>query len=417
MDKIHNPDTKSEQQEAPQSARDSIRAALDEHKEKLAKVEEKSALVKEPVEEKTEQKTSTKEVKEDKAVSDKVAAKSDVEEKITKEDTSTTEIKDSKEDKVEPVEPKSEAKTKVPFGLPKDIRAEWDKLSPNTQQYLSKVVKENLDNKALEGRKSHMREVEQVLTPYMPQIQQVGVSPAQVVKRLLDYTDALASPRHKYAAIQSLAANYGIDLSVFAAAQEDTSQNTQNNQPLKQTQNQNQNQNQQVYIPPEIDNKLNTILERFDQIDGSQRNANDKAALDFVNAWAGHDAASNEYTNKPYFPYVRQAMFNLISSGTVPMVNGQLDLDGAYDLACYADPKIRELIEEDRISAIRQEQINNQAKQQQAVQKAKLAGSSIRSGAPAPVNRQPNSNRSSMNGKPTTVRDSIRQALHESRNA
>lgn len=406
-----SPDNSQTQPEAATSVRDSITAAVSEIKDReqkevkvdLAPTDPKEAL--EP------------EVKKDDKSSEEVVGTKEVKTQPTKaeDDNKSKEVK--KEEVQKETSEKKEAadnqqqqpKQKVPFGLPKDIRAKWDTYDADTQAYLSKVVKENLDTKASEGRRAHMRDVEQVLNPYLPAIQQNGVTPAQLVKRLLEYSDLLASPQYKYQAIQHLAHNFGIDLTLFGSQEEGQGQQ----QKTQQTQ---EIQNTQLYAP-ELERKVDYLVDKLNQQEISQRtvqqSANDRAAADYVNQWAGFNPTTNEYTNKPYFPYIRQTMFQLLSSGAVPIVDGQIDLDGAYEAACNINPEIRELIEEDRQNALRAEAAKRQQQQQQALQKAKLAGSSIRPGAPAPINR--NINTKTINGKPLSVRDSIRQAVQEHR--
>ena len=395
------------------SMRDTIRAAIDEQKEKMASSEEKKDIPlqdKESIEQKTEQKLEVKEVEEEKApAEEKKEEKALVEEKIV-EAKEGIDKKETKEEKG--VTEKETKEKKVPFGIPKEIRANWQNFDENTQKYLAKVTKENLDLKSSEGRKySHLRDIDAVLTPYTPEMQRIGVTPAQVVKRLLEYSDALASKQYKYAAVAKLAKDFDIDLTVFGNQRKD------NQQQQQYEQQDDQQQLDQNYIPPELDNKLNMILDKFAQAETSQRSTNDKAASDYVNTWAGFNSATSEFEKKPYFPYVRQQMYQLIASGSVPFINGQIDLDGAYEAACHVNPEIREFILEDHTQSIAKNMENKKQQQTQAIQKAKAAGASIRPGAPAPIQKQISNSRSNNSGQQTSVRDSLRQALSEVRGA
>ena len=64
-----------------------------------------------------------------------------------------------------------------------------------------------------------------------------------------------------------------------------------------------------------------------------------------------------------------------IASGAVPLKNGAVDLDGAYQFASAADPEIREQLYAERSAAERK------AQREQA-ERARRAGSSLGGAAP-----------------------------------
>ena len=384
-----------EQEQAPVSTRDAIKAAIQEQKDKIAQDEASKPVVRtedkqEPVVDKVE--------KPDKAAPEKVVTE--------QPEKPTTEAKDKVDKPDAGKEPTQKAK--VPFGIKKEIREKWDTYDETARQEIARLTKENLDFKSNEGRRSpHSREVETVLTPYMPEMQRLGVTPGQVVKRLLEYGDALASPQQKYFAIAKLAHDFGVDLTVFSKQQQQqTEQNPDNPQ---------QQQQVEYVVPPEIENELVSLREKIAQVEGSRRTADDKTASNYINQWAGFDPNTSEYTKKPYFPYVRQTMHNLIASGSVPISNGAIDLDAIYEVACYANPEIRERMVEDQNRAIASAAEQQRQKQIEAAKKAKFAGSSIRSGAP--INATQKNQTKTNSGKPLSVRDAIVLAMNESRNA
>ena len=401
-------DTGQEQQievqdKTPQTTRESIRAAIDEVKEKESQEESREKPVVSQTADpsiKGKEAAEPTEIKEVKQVEQKESEQLELDLGDKKTDKKA-EVKDERESIKEP---------KAPFGTPKELRAKWTTLDQDTQGYVSKLLKENLDLKSESGRKSHLRDVDTVLQPYMPELQKLKVSPAVLVKRLLEYSDALAAPQYKYAAIARLAQDFNIDLGVFGPQQQQTQQNTQQNK--QQTQQQTEQTQQEYYIPPEVDQKLDTILDKFGQLENNQRSASDVSAKNYVDSWSGFNQNTNEYTKRPYFPYVRQAMHQLIANGTIPVENGTVDLDKAYETACFLNQEVRERISEDynRDKA----QIAEQKKQQQikAAQKAKFTGSSIRSGAPLP-NRSGDNIKSNSGKQPVSIRDSIRAALQE----
>lgn len=394
IDKTAQNDPKTEDDKAPESARESIRAAVAEHREKeqkALKAQELDPIKKEEVKEPVVDPVKKEEPKE---------VKESVVEPVKKEEPKVDDIK--VDDKVEPVG--DVKKSKAPFGLPKNVRSKFDSADPEIQEYLGKLVKETMDIKANEGRRAPMRDVEQVLAPLLPEMQQIGVSPAQFVKRLVDYTYALAHPQAKYNAIAQLAHDYQIDLTLFGA---EGVKNKDDNKVEQTVDN----------IPPELTQKLDTIINRFSQLETTHKSDNEKVALDTINTWAGYDPATKEFKSRPFFPVVRQTMHSLIASGTVPLKDGKIDLDGAYDAACFAHPEVRDYIMEEQGVKMQTEQLRQQQAQQQQVIRAKNAGSSLRPGAPAL--RSPNTVTSKLNskGQPLTVRDSLRQAIAQMREA
>lgn len=389
-----DPNAQADAGDKPESMRDTIRAAFAEQKEKEKDLKAQETDPKEPKVE-----TDPKEPKEpEKKDEPKEPEKVEGDPKEPKEPDKV------ETDPKEPKEPKIEAKVKIPFGLPKAIKDKFDKIDPEVQEYLSKTVKENLDNKANEGRRAPMREVEQALAPIMQEMQQAGVTPAQFVKRMVDYTYALAHPQAKYNAIAQLANDYQIDLSLFSKRNDDDpSKTVDDNQPVDT-------------IPPELNAKLDSIINRFSQLETTQKSDNEKAAVEQINGWAGFDPSTKEFKAKPYFPYVRQTMHSLIASGAVPLKDGKIDLDGAYDAACYAHPEIREHMVDEQNKAAQAEVLRQQQQKQQQIDRARNAGSSLKPGAPGA--RSPNTNSISKvnaKGQPNSVRDSLRQAIAQMR--
>jgi hypothetical protein len=91
-----------------------------------------------------------------------------------------------------------------------------------------------------------------------------------------------------------------------------------------------------------------------------------------------------------------------IQSGAVPLLNGKVDLDGAYQFACAADPEIREELYKERLGAERK------AQREQA-EKARRSSASLSPFAPGSNNSvgAPKSKRG------RSVRESILDAQDE----
>lgn len=383
--------------EPPQSARESIRAAMDEVKEKADETSkpEQKATDDKVVDPKAEKKVDDPKLLEQKETSEKVE-KPVVETSVEKKEEVKAEDK-----KEEPEKPKKAA----PFGLPKGIRAKWETTDPEIQDYLAKTVKENHEVKSNQGRKAYLNDVDQVLTPYMPQLQKLGASPAQLVQRLLQYSDALSNEQLKYQAVAKLANDFGIDLSLFGKKQAD--------------QNQPADQNAGDYVEPsQLEQKVDMLINHFSQMQTTHRTDNDKAANETVNQWSGFDPTTNEYKAKPFFPHVRQMMAQIIQAQTVPLVNGKIDLDGVYEAACYAHPEVREYMLEEQARSEEAKKLEEQKKQAAAIAKAKNAGTSIKPAAPTlrlPSQAPQKTNHNT--GQQLSVRDSLRAAIAEAREA
>ena len=79
-------------------------------------------------------------------------------------------------------------------------------------------------------------------------------------------------------------------------------------------------------------------------------------------------------------------MAQLIQSGAVPLKDGQVDLDGAYDMALYANPEIRAQVlaaqEAEKAKQLKAKQEAAKKAQEAEVAKARKAGVSLGGGAP-----------------------------------
>lgn len=388
------------------SLRDSIRSAMDTEKERIAdeakdiKASETDpkAEKQEEVKEEVKQEEVKEEPKEEKSSEPKEPKKDEKEpsEPKAKDTKEATEVK-AEEKKPDEKEPRKEVK--APFGVPKGVREKFATLDQDTQEFIVKTAKELHELKSNEGRKTYLKEVDQVLEPYQQALRNINVSPANLVKRLLEYTDALSNPQYQQAAMLNLAKDFNIDLIKLVDDLAD-SQKTAEANPAATS------------VPPEVIQKIDAMAAELDSMKSRKTTDNDKAAEDTVNTWAGFDPASNEYKTKPYFPYVRKAMHSLIASGSVPLVNGRIDLDAAYDAACFAHPEIRELIIEDQNKA---KEAALREKQQQQVTKAKDAGVSIKPGAP--VQRAPVQQKKPGTNKYVPAGESLRAAIAELRNS
>lgn len=407
-------ETQQEQRQERVSVRDSINAAIEEHSEIESKQQDKDIEEKEDKKEKKLKKDDDTEV---------VDTTSEDEDKIKKEKKIKDKnlIEEASEEQDKEIQEQKEPKVaKAPAGLPKDIKDTWATLPPNVQQFVTRINKESADQKAAHGRDiARYKEMDAAIAPYLPSIQQLGVTPAQTVDRLFQWMNALAGPS-KYQAIQQLAGDFGIDLQAMYMPKQNQQQN-QNQQQQDNTQQQEQ-QDQVSNTDPRLVEALQAMYDKIYGLEENTMRQREQVAAQSVNNWAGLQQ-DGTYKNKPYFPQVRQMMFTLLSSGSIPTINGNLDLDAAYDQACYAIPEIRQLIMDEQ-------EETKQAKLEEARQKKALADKAKLSKAKSlNVSLKPASPTGNFNGAniganigankqrnakgPTSVRDSILSAVRE----
>lgn len=296
-----------------------------------------------------------------------------------------------------------------PPGWTKAAKAAWNNLPPEVIESVAKREQEVSDGfreygekvKKFEGIEKDYNEINRSFQGREPELQRLGVSKAQVVSQMFQWIDALSHSDRNYARSQliQLGKNYGIDLSTptTVTKKEDKEVST---------------------LPPEfqefasnLDNKFKTIEDKI-TTDARQRaeqqtRAQQEAANQFVANWA---------KDKPHFQTVRQAMFGLLQSGSIPLKDGQLDLDEAYNQAVYANPVTREAIkkeaEEAEAKKADAEKREKELKQLRKVNKAKTASSSISTRAPTGGVLKAGERK---DGKPPSVRDSIKKSLAELR--
>jgi hypothetical protein len=221
---------------------------------------------------------------------------------------------------------------------------------------------------------------------------QNNVTPAQAISQLFKWHMELAGP-NKVQAFQQLAKSFGLDPATIAAAPAAAE---------KPADGANPDNTIPENLRPVITN-LESRLKAFEE--------KDSAAM--------QNAAKQTWTNwskdKPHAEKVRGLMANLINSDLAliqagqPQISntikdGSIDMDEAYQAATYAHPEVRAAL-------LQEEQARRDKETRAAAEKARKAGASLKSGAPAgTVNGNPNNA-----PKVETVAESIRRALAEVR--
>lgn len=339
-----------------------------------------------------------------------------------KEDDDNQEIKkeskkEEKQDKVEELENKEEKeeledkkvspqpKLKPPPGWTKEGKTAWSSLAPDIQKSVIKREEEFSNGIAqYSGKAKAYDELDAVLATRREAIKRFGVSEAQTVDRLFSWFENLSNPdpEAKHNAFKALATNFGADLSRFAPQQQIQQTTVTDNQDPAAKLIQEFNQN--------LDKKfgdINNQFKTFEQQQAAQQQANAKReAENFINQWA---------VGKTHFQKVRTEMFGLIQSGAVPLKSdGTLDLDTAYARAVRANDEVYELFKEEEAEKTRQDTLKKQRAEKDKLEKARRAGSSLKSAAPT-GSLNGTQLKARGNGKIPTAGESIRAALAELR--
>jgi hypothetical protein len=351
--------------------------------------------------------------KEDADIDDSDSTKDKREEGKSAKKVSSGERSASKEHREEqralektPKEPDKDTVEPPPFWKIKG-RSTWDKLSPEDKKVLTAREQEVSNGFAqYSQRVKSFDELERAIAPRRQMIREFGVSEAQTVDRLFQWMENLGSqnPAHKANTFKRLAANFGIDLNqlVDSSSSENTQPNVTSNDPPEWFE----------QYAGQVGQEIGGLKQHI----ASQQQA---AADNLVYSWA--TATDNDGTKlRPYFDEVRELMAHLSASGIVPLKNGMIDLDGAYDAATKLNPDITALIQKDASEKAAKEA---KAKAEKDVQerakrlaKARNAGSGFKSAASSmAVVTQSNARLNGAGGpkKNPSVRESIRAAIQE----
>lgn len=380
-------DEQDRQDDAPKDIRGALKNAFKEASEK-----DEDGQKEDDKQEDTstnEQKTKRSRAKSDRSDA-KVLPKSDNEQGDSEKSESTDEDNKTKEEKTEAskIEPPPYWKNKG--------KSVWDKLSDQDKNLLVAREKEVSDGFAQISQKvKSFDEMEKVLAPRAQTIQQFGVSQAQVVDRLFSWMEALGHPNPsvKYNSFKELANSFGIDIAQLSP---------------KQPQSQDGEVETDPNTPPEwFSEYVQNTEAKIGALNQSITSQQQAAADAYVSNWA---------SNKPHYSKVSQLMGQLVASGVVPLKNGQVDLDGAYEKAILLHPEVSAQIQleaEEKAKADAKAKADKEAKEKaDKLARAKKAGAGLKPAAPS----QPLQS-AKLNGKnkPTSVKDSIRAALEDLR--
>lgn len=301
--------------------------------------------------------------------------------------------------------------TPAPESLPKEAKAEWDKTPPAVQ---AAFVKREQDMAAgVEQLKQRYTLIDQAIAPHNDALRQMNATPADAVNRMFLWFKALAGKPAD--AFPALAQSMGVDWKTLIGGQQqqpgapepaaNTAGAPEIPEPVK------------AYVG-QLEQRLQQLTTYVQQVDGRFGNVeqnintqNQARTEENLNLWS---------KDKTYFDEVRIDMAKLIETGVVPLKNGQVDLDTAYERAIYFNPEVRaKVLAEQQQANVQVQQQSRQAAttaQQTQVNKSRKAGVSL------PASTTPGSTNGSLGGaakkKPgekLSVRDSLKAAVAQLR--
>ena len=271
---------------------------------------------------------------------------------------------------------KTTPETTPPEAFSKEAKAEWAKVPPTVQAAILK--RETDTTKGVEELKNKYKDIDTALSPHMEAIRKHGHTQGQAISQLFGWFQALAG--NPDVAFPALAKSFNYDLAKFApkpAATPDPAATAAaaGTQPAGT-------------VSPEVQKYIDAVKAEVEQLKqafgqeltglkGTFQQQNEAKTNEILMSWA---------KDKPHFEAVRALMAQLIQSGAVPLKEGQVDLDGAYDRAIWANPEVRTLIQAEQLAAAEKERKAKAdaalKKQQEEVTKARKAGVSVGGTAP-----------------------------------
>jgi hypothetical protein len=282
-----------------------------------------------------------------------------------------------------------QAQSAAPKAWSKEEKALWNDLPEAARAAITR--READTEKGVNELRTRYQEIDTAIAPYKAVMTQNNVTPGQAINQLFKWHMELAGP-NKVEAFRQLAKSFGVDPATIAAAPATTEKPKDANPDNSIPEN----------LRPVITN-LETRLKTFEERESA---AMQNAAKQTWQNWS---------KDKPHAETVRVLMANLINSDLAfiqagqPQIsntikNGSIDMDAAYEAAKYAHPEVRAAI-------IQEDQAKRDKEARAAAERARKAGASLKSGAPA----GPISTNSSAAPRNETVAESIKRALAEVR--
>ena len=266
-----------------------------------------------------------------------------------------------------------------PQHWPNDFKEQFEKMDATGQHLFMKRYKDlegdyTKKTQSLAKYRKRQEAFDEIMKPHMDDFSRAGMDEVGAVRQLLAAHDYLRKDPKQ--AIQWLAKNYGVDMSEVGL---DTAEDDYADPQVKALQ-------QQVA-------QLQGFLNQQQQTQMQSVQQNTQSMID---QFAGEKDA-NGNPKHPHFSEVRDRMGVLIQGNQAP------DLATAYDMAVYADPKLRQSLMDNYAETKTQKKVKTEA-----VAKAKKAQRSTVRGNAAPAEK----------ALPTgmSVRDTIMKSIQQLEN-
>jgi hypothetical protein len=226
----------------------------------------------------------------------------------------------------------------VPAAWAKEAKAEWEKLPPAVQQAVTK--REEDVKKGVDELKGKYADLDQALAPHIPVIRQHGHTPAQAVQQMFSWFQALsANPDAAFPALQKSFNWQPKVAAAAAAAQPGTAAPAvgADGKPVAPAA-----AAQPEAVSPAVQQYIDGIRQELLQLKqgvGQQLGTMQQSFAAQQEAKT-QEILGNWAKDKPHFEKVRGVMAQLIQSGAVPLKEGRVDLDGAYEKAVRLNDEI-----------------------------------------------------------------------------
>ena len=316
-------------------------------------------------------------------------------EPVSEEDEPGKEASAETEEDTSDEQPKKKEKIVAPDNW--KTEAEWEKVPVSVQKRIAKREEEFQNGiKQYSDKAKVFDEYEQAVGPRRQAMAAIGVTPQQVVSRALEWMDALGhpDPNIKGNAFRLLAQNYGVNLASLGVAE-------QTGESFRVGGDVNPDMQAIIHaVRSEVSSLTQETRAQLQAVQAQREQEANHAAQAYLAEWA---------KEKAHFNTVKDRMGELLRSGAIPMKDGQLDLDKAYDLACYENAEVRQLQQLAKAREAKKMAEARKAKEEKArkeqIEKAKGARGSL----------SPNSASSpTVSSKPNGVGLSIRETIDKS---
>lgn len=321
-------------------------------------------------------------------------------------DVGATEAKDSNADQVKKLDPPATLKNNA------EALAEWEKAPALAAAY---ARREEEMSKGVEKLKAAHAEVDQAIAPHAEAIRRHGHTPGQAVGQLFGWFQSIAAnpkvalpallqsfnvkPEDVFPQLRAAAPAAQATAAAVAGAGEPGAQPGVPAFELPE---------QYRQLMDGTFQKVNALEQQIQQQMQQQQAAQQRATEQIVTGWS---------KDKPHFERVRGQMAKLIQSGVVGLTaEGQVDLDGAYEAAVYADPELRTTMVADAQKkaqdAAAARAAAEQKAQQEAADKARAKAKGL---APSAPGAGPAAGAAAQRKKGMSVGESLREAMKEVR--